>query len=118
MRVRGGMVAMITTCAAGSRILFGVIALTFFAPGSMAASPGRPHPCRPTLADFKSLKHGMSYDEATTHLGCKGRRISHIHIGGNRRATYSWPGRGSYGANLNLTFRNNRLTSTSQLGLR
>lgn len=104
---------MTKTCTAGSGMLLGVIALSLFAPGSLAANP-----CRPTLADFKSLKHGMSYDEAVTHLGCRGRRISHIQIGGNRRATYSWPGRGSYGANLNLTFRNNRLTSTSQLGLR
>lgn len=109
---------MITTCTAGRRILFGVIALSFFAPGSTAASAGRPHPCRPTLADFKSLKHGMRYDEAVRHLGCKGRRVSHIHVGGNRRATYSWRGRGSYGANLTLSFHNDRLSSTSQLGLR
>jgi hypothetical protein len=38
-------------------------------------------------------------------------------IGKVRRATYSWRGTGRTGANLALSFRNDRLTSKSQLGL-
>ncbi|WP_245931111.1 hypothetical protein [Methylobacterium radiodurans] len=95
-----------------------MIALSAFVPGSLYANQVQSRICRPTLAEFKTLEMGMSYEEVAAQLGCKGRRISHIEIGRNRRATYSWQGRGSYGANLNATFRNNRLTDLSQLGLR
>ncbi|MGU3479069.1 hypothetical protein [Methylobacterium sp. D48H] len=54
---------------------------------------------------------------SATCVGCGGRRVSHLTIGREKRATYSWRGRGTYGANLTLTFRNDRLTDKLQLGL-
>lgn len=73
--------------------------------------------CRVDHARYADLKTGMTYRQVRARLGCDGRRISHLTIGLVRRATYSWAGRGTYGANLTLTFRNDRLTDKSQLGL-
>jgi hypothetical protein len=81
-----------------------------------ARSPGA-RPCRVDRAQYNALKHGMSYGHVRHLLGCSGRRVSHLSIGREARATYSWRGRGTYGANLTLTFRNDRLTDKSQLGL-
>ena len=96
----------------GAAILVSLIAA---APIARAAQPPA---CRPTVADFRSLRLGMSYAQSVAHLGCPGRKVTDLAIGHNHRAIYSWRGRGSYGANLNLTFRNGRLTDRSQLGLR
>ncbi|MEE7504843.1 hypothetical protein MMR14E_17100 [Methylobacterium mesophilicum] len=74
--------------------------------------------CRVDRAQYASLARGMTYRQVRSRLGCDGRRVSHLLIGDVQRATYSWLGRGSYGANLTITFRNDRLTDKSQLGLR
>ncbi|XYD12208.1 hypothetical protein R1A27_29805 (plasmid) [Methylobacterium sp. NMS12] len=79
-----------------------------------AATPG----CRVDHAHYAALMPGMTYRQVRVRLGCDGRRVSHLTVGRVRRATYSWPGRGTYGANITLTFRNDRLTDKSQLGLR
>jgi hypothetical protein len=81
-----------------------------------ARSPGA-RPCRVDRAQYTALKHGMRYSHVRDLLGCGGRRVSHLTIGREERATYSWHGRGTYGANITLTFRNDRLTDKSQLGL-
>ncbi|MCJ2090093.1 DUF3862 domain-containing protein [Methylobacterium sp. E-005] len=81
-----------------------------------ARSPGA-GPCRVDRTQYAALKQGMSYAQVRDRLGCGGRRVSHLTIGSEARATYSWRGHGTYGANLTLTFRNNRLTDKSQLGL-
>jgi hypothetical protein len=86
-----------------------------------AAGAARPHgasPCRVNHSQYAALKHGMSYRHVRHFLGCSGRLVSHLSIGRDERTTYSWLGRGTYGANLTLTFRNHRLTDKSQLGLR
>lgn len=74
--------------------------------------------CRVTRDAYASLKHGTRYSRAVKILGCPGRRVTHMEIGTVQRSTYSWRGTGRTGANLNLSFRNGRLTSKSQLGLR
>lgn len=82
-----------------------------------AAGAAAPH-CRVDHAHYAALGKGMTYRQVRARLGCDGRRVSHLTVGRVRRATYSWPGRGTYGANLTLTFRNERLTDKAQLGLR
>lgn len=77
----------------------------------------KPSGCRTTQAAYAALKRGMSYQRAVEHLGCPGRRVTHMTIGRTERTTYTWRGTGSYGANLTVSFRNGRLTSKSQLGL-
>ncbi|MDR7037234.1 hypothetical protein J2X36_001981 [Methylobacterium sp. BE186] len=99
----------------------GPLALLAAAALVLAAAPAgaaQPKSCRPTLGEYRALKPGFSYAEASARLGCGGRRETALKVGTLRRSTYSWMGRGSYGANLNLTFVNDRLIDTSQLGLR
>ncbi|WP_456684780.1 DUF3862 domain-containing protein [Bradyrhizobium sp. P5_C11_2] len=79
-----------------------------------APTPG----CRVDWAHYASLEVGMSYQRVRDLLGCAGRRLSTLNIGEGKRATYSWAGRGSYGANLTLTFHNGHLTDKAQLGLK
>jgi hypothetical protein len=74
--------------------------------------------CRATRAAYGALEHGMSYRRVVAILGCPGRAVTRMRIGKARRATYSWRGTGTYGANLTLSFRNGHLTSKSQLGLK
>lgn len=81
-------------------------------PSSAASSE-----CRATRVAYGTLKHGMSYRRAVAILGCPGRSVTSMRIGKTHRATYSWRGTGTYGANLTLSFRNRHLTSKSQLGL-
>ena len=90
-----------------------LVAATLAAPLPAAAKG-----CRVDRAHYAALHKGMTLHRVTEHLGCTGRRVSHLTIGDIHRATYSWAGHGTYGANLTLTFRNDRLTDKAQLGLR
>ncbi|MDH2312671.1 DUF3862 domain-containing protein [Methylobacterium brachiatum] len=100
------------------RLLFPFsLALLLAASAASAAQPNGASRCRVDRSQYAALKHGMSYGHVRHLLGCSGRRISHLSIGRAERTTYSWRGRGTYGANLTLTFRDDRLTDKSQLGL-
>ncbi|GEP05961.1 hypothetical protein [Methylobacterium oxalidis] len=96
-------------------VLFPLAAFLLAAAPAEAVQPGS---CRPTLAEYRALALGIGYADASAQLGCRGRREVALTVGRNRRVTYSWRGRGSFGANFNLTFANDRLTDKSQLGLR
>jgi hypothetical protein len=100
------------------RLLFPLsLTLILAASAASAARSMGASPCRVDRSQYAALKQGMSYGHVRHLLGCSGRRISHLAIGRAERTTYSWRGRGTYGANLTLTFRNDRLTDKSQLGL-
>jgi hypothetical protein len=101
-----------------TRFLFPVsLALLLIASAAGAAQSTGANPCRVDRSQYAALKHGMSYGHVRHLFGCGGKRVSHLTIGREERTTYSWRGRGTYGANLTLTFRNDRLTDKSQLGL-
>jgi hypothetical protein len=95
-----------------SRAALAALLTVLIAPMSAIASE-----CRTTREAYGALKHGMSYRRAVEILGCQGRAVTSMHIGKTHRATYSWRGTGTYGANLTLSFRNGHLTSKSQPGL-
>lgn len=100
------------------RILFPLsLALLLVASAASAALSTGASPCRVDRNQYNALEHGMTYGHIRHLFGCSGRRVSHLTIGREERTTYSWRGRGTYGANLTLTFRNDRLTDKSQLGL-
>lgn len=82
------------------------------------ASAARPTACRVDKAAYAALTVGMTEAAVRRALGCEGRRISHLTIGRVHRTIVSVPARGTYGANVTLTFRNGLLTDKSQLGLR
>lgn len=101
-----------------TRFLFPVsLVLLLTASAADAARSRGANPCRVDRDQYAALKHGMSYGHVRHLFGCSGKRVSHLSIGREERTTYSWRGRGTYGANLTLTFRNNQLTDKSQLGL-
>jgi hypothetical protein len=101
--------------SAANLVLAATIGLAAFATGASAA---RSKACRVNGAVYAALREGMSYEDVRRAIGCNGRRVSHLTIGRVHRATYSWEARGTYGANVTLTFRNRRLTDKAQLGLR
>lgn len=79
---------------------------------------GQPKSCRPTLRDYEALQKGLTYGQVENRFGCGGRRSIAVRSGSRLRTTYEWFGHGTFGANINLTFVNGRLTDKSQLGLR
>ncbi|MGH1575227.1 DUF3862 domain-containing protein [Methylobacterium sp. P31] len=94
------------------------LALALLAASAVASAPATStRGCRVDRAEYDTLKTGMTYRQVRARLGCNGRRVSHLTVGRVRRATYSWPGRGTYDATITLTFRNDRLTDKAQLGL-
>ena len=100
------------------RFLFPLsLALLLTASAAGMARSTSASPCRVDRQQYAALKHGMSYGHVRRLFGCGGKRVSHLTIGHEERTTYSWRGHGTYGANLTLTFRNDRLTDKSQLGL-
>jgi hypothetical protein len=95
-----------------------VLVLVLALPGAPAVEAAASKAgCRVDSARYAALRTGMTHRQVRARLGCDGRRVSHLTVGRVSRATYSWPGRGTYGANVTLTFRNDRLTDKAQLGL-
>ncbi len=82
------------------------------------ATAAQPASCRPSLAEYRALKRGDSLTAVAARLGCPGRRRFGFKIGERRRSVYVWQGAGRFGANIDLTFENGRLSDKSQLGLR
>ena len=74
--------------------------------------------CRVTLAQYSSLSAGMSYHHARSLLGCSGTEISRVDMAGYSTVMYTWSGAGSFVANMNAMFQNDRLVSKAQFGLR
>lgn len=93
------------------------LSLLLAASAAGAARSTGASPCRVDRSQYAALERGMSYHHVRHLFRCGGKRVSHLTIGREERTTYSWRGRGTYGANLTLTFRNDRLTDKSQLGI-
>ncbi len=75
---------------------------------------------RHSLADFASIQHGMSYDEAARTLG----HVGHFGLQGSADApltieagskVFTWPN--PNGSNIVLIFRHGRLVEKLQFGL-
>lgn len=96
----------------------GPLALLALGLAAVPAAAAQPEGCRPTLSQYRTLKTGITVAQARRHLGCRGSLVSRLGFGKTRRTVYTWYGRGTYGANLTLTFTDGRLTDRFQLGLR
>ena len=68
--------------------------------------------------EFEALKAGMTYEEVVVIVGSEGELLSQVNITGYDTRMYTWKGEGSIGANANVTFQNNVLTSKAQFGLK
>jgi len=72
-----------------------------------------------TLANFNSLRSGMSYQQVVNILGKPGTLVSESNLAGYNTVMYCWQSpRGATGANMNAMFQNGRLVQKAQFGLR
>jgi hypothetical protein len=74
--------------------------------------------CKVSMAQYTTLKTGMSYDEARGMLGCDGIELSSSEMPGFKTIMFMWTGAGGLGANMNAMFQNDKLQMKSQFGLR
>lgn len=72
--------------------------------------------CPASLAAFKALKAGMSYEQAVSIIGCEGSEMSRSEMAGYVTIMYGWSG--GFMANMNAMFQNNKLVTKAQLGLK
>jgi len=71
-----------------------------------------------SMNEFEALQTGMTYEEVVAIIGGEGELSSQVDIAGYDTKMYMWDGEGSIGANANLTFQNDSLTSKAQFGLK
>lgn len=70
-----------------------------------------------TYAEYTSIATGMSYDEVVEIVGSYGRELSRVTSNGYEIVMIGWYGKGSVGANANITFENGKVISKAQVGL-
>lgn len=70
------------------------------------------------LEKFNKIQTGMTYEEVIGIIGEEGTVMSENQIGNIKTTMYSWNGKGSIGANANVTFQNGKVISKAQFGLK
>jgi len=75
-----------------------------------------------TMAQYESIRDGMSYEEVTQIVGTPGEENARNHLdgvegvmGSIETVMYSW--QNPDGSNMNAMFQNNRLVQKAQYGL-
>lgn len=71
-----------------------------------------------TLEEFNKIETGMSYDEVKEIIGSDGELLSTSSFNNYSISIYIWYGKGSIGANANVTFTNGKVSGKAQAGLR
>ena len=67
---------------------------------------------------FSQMKEGMSIFQIERDIGCPGTLMSSTTLGDIHTVMVTWPGSGSFGANMNATFQNDLLVGKAQFGLK
>jgi hypothetical protein len=112
------------------KLLYGIVGL--FLLGAFAGSGGSNGSTSPSttpakkvvakcLVDsekFSNMKEGMSIFQVERDVGCSGTLASSSTIGDLHTVMVTWPGSGSFGANMNATFQNDILVGKAQFGLK
>lgn len=73
-----------------------------------------------TLEEFNQIKTGMTYDEVVKIIGGEGTVLSESNIGNSEQyhtIIYKWEGKGTIGANANITIQGGKVISKAQAGL-
>jgi len=68
-----------------------------------------------TMAEFNTLRTGMSYREAVRAIGESGEELSRSEIGSITTVMYAWKNRD--GSNMNAMFQDDALVTKAQFGL-
>ena len=73
-----------------------------------------------TMAKFKKIKSGMTYEEVVKIIGEEGEETSRVEIPGTPvTVMYMWKAKGFMAmGNMNATFQGNKLTTKAQFGLK
>lgn len=71
-----------------------------------------------SMSEFNQIQDGMSYSDVVKIIGSQGEMMSSNSIGGYKTVMYKWDGSGSFGANMNAMFQNDKLISKAQFGLK
>lgn len=74
--------------------------------------------CDVSLAQYKRLENGMTYQTVVSVLGCEGTEIVSTGTGKFKTEGFMWDGNGSVGANMNVMFQNGKLMMRAQFGLK
>lgn len=78
---------------------------------------GGGNPPTMSLAEFRAISTGMTYQQVTDIVGSSGEVISEVEIAGMLTQMRQWKGEGSIGANANVTFQDGKVVSKAQAGL-
>ena len=70
------------------------------------------------LEKFNKIETGMTYEQVVAIIGEEGTALSESEISNIKTIIYSWYGKGSIGANANITFQNGKVISKAQFGLK
>jgi len=71
---------------------------------------------KPTMANYKHLQDGMTYEQVIAIVGAPSQELSKTSIAGHESVMYMWQA-GLLGGNMNATFTDGRLVSKAQLNL-
>lgn len=86
-------------------------------PGHEATAPVAKERCGASLREFYDLRPGMTYLEVRKVIGCEGEVISQVQLAGTNTVMVGWDGIGSFGANMQVMFQDNRMVTRAQFGL-
>ncbi|MDT8321559.1 MAG: hypothetical protein RQ826_13620 [Xanthomonadales bacterium] len=83
-----------------------------FAPSSIRGSD----PPVVTLAEYKQIQEGMTYERVQAIVGVAGEELSRSDVASYTTVMYSWSN--PNGSNMNAMFQNGTLVNKAQFGLR
>ena len=70
-----------------------------------------------TYAEYAQIENNMTYSEVSQIIGSYGTEASRVSMSGYETVILAWDGKGSIGANANITFQNGYVVGKAQAGL-
>ncbi|HDR7436686.1 TPA: DUF3862 domain-containing protein [Bacillus anthracis] len=69
-------------------------------------------------AKLEQIQNGMSYDDIVTIIGGDGELCSEATAGGYKTSLYTWEGQRWNGSNAKVTFKNGKIMTKAQFGIK
>ncbi len=73
---------------------------------------------RITMAEFEAIEEGMPYEEVVEIIGSEGEELPELGDEEEKTTFYTWTGAGEPGANANILFKEDKVFTKSQFGLK
>jgi hypothetical protein len=71
-----------------------------------------------SMAEFSEIQTGMTVAQVEQIVGGAGEKSGEVEVSGVKSTSYQWTGEGSVGANAQLFFEGDKLTSKAQAGIK